>query len=136
MKTRYKQIHKFLSGLTIVPGVLCAPLVVSPTVGAELKCGILPQSICKNADQPPSGNDVKNTATWGLLKLGVQIMTAGVAILAIAGIIYGSVLYISAGPNQEQVKKAKGIFLNVVIGIVAFAAMFGFLQWLIPGGVF
>jgi archaellum component FlaF (FlaF/FlaG flagellin family) len=63
-------------------------------------------------------------------------MTAGVAILAIIGIIYAAVLYTSAGPNQEQVKKAKDMLRNVVIGIIAFALMAALLQWLVPGGVF
>jgi hypothetical protein len=63
-------------------------------------------------------------------------MAAGVGVLALAGIVYGSVLYTSAGGNQEQVKKAMGIFTNVVIGIVAYAGMWTLLNFLVPGGVF
>ena len=73
---------------------------------------------------------------WGLLLLVVNILTGGVFIAAIGGIIYASVLYTSAGGNQEQVKKARTMITNVVIGIVAFALMFALLQWLVPGGVF
>lgn len=115
-------------------GAIALPLVVQPHANA-LECGVLPTSICQNADKPATGGDVKTTATWGLLKLGVQIMTAGVAILAIIGIIYAAVLYTSAGPNQEQIKKAKDTIRNVVIGVVAFALMGALLQWLVPGGV-
>jgi hypothetical protein len=50
--------------------------------------------------------------------------------------VYGAVLYTSAGGNQEQVKKARTIFTNVAIGIIAFAAMWSLLNWLVPGGVF
>lgn len=135
MKKQYKHIKVMTMGLFVAIGMVATLIAPAQSVRA-LDCGILPQSICKDADKAPTGGDVKTTATWGLLKLGVQIMTAGVAILAVGGLIYGSVLYISAGPNQEQVKKAKGMFLNVAIGIVAFALMFGLLQWLIPGGVF
>ena len=66
----------------------------------------------------------------------IRIMTAGVAILAIGGLIYGGVLYTSAGPNQGQIARAKDVIRNVIIGIIAFALMFSLLQWLIPGGVF
>jgi hypothetical protein len=63
-------------------------------------------------------------------------LTAGVGVLALAGIVYGAVLYTSAGGSPEQIKKARTIFVNVVVGVVAFAAMWGLLNFLIPGGVF
>ena len=66
----------------------------------------------------------------------VNILTAGVALTAVAGIVYGAVLYVSAANSPEQVKKAKTILINVVIGVVTFALMYSLLQWLIPGGVF
>jgi len=49
--------------------------------------------------------------------------------------VYGSILYTSAGGNPEQVKKARTIFTNVVIGVVAFAGMWALLNFIIPGGV-
>lgn len=75
-------------------------------------------------------------AIWELLQTTIGILAAGVGVLALAGIVYGAVLYTSAGGNPEQVKKAKNIFVNVVIGVVAFAGMYVVLEFLIPGGVF
>ncbi len=116
---------------------LTAPLVanVSAADEEELKCGILPPSICGAAKQ---GDDktVEDTGIWKLLLLVVNIMTAGAAIAAVGGIVYGAVMYSTAGGNQEQVKKARGILTNVVIGVGAFAAMYALIQWLIPGGIF
>jgi len=86
--------------------------------------------------QDGTGSDIKNTGLWGILLLVINILTAGVAVIALAGIVYGSILYTSAGGSQEQVKKAMGIFTNVVIGIIAFAGMWTLLNFLIPGGVF
>ena len=63
-------------------------------------------------------------------------MTAGVGVLALAGIVYGAVLYTSAGGSPEQIKKARTIFTNVVIGVLAFAGMYTLLQFIVPGGVF
>lgn len=90
---------------------------------------------CKNNVEPATQNLSQN-GVWGLLLLAINILTAGVGIAAIGGIVYGSILYTSAGGSPEQVKKAVGIITNVVIGIVAYALMFGLLNFLIPGGVF
>jgi hypothetical protein len=88
---------------------------------------------CTNVDEE---GGVKQTGLWSILMLVIQILTAGVGVIALAGIVYGSVLYTSAGGSQEQVKKAMTIFTNVVIGVIAYAGMWALLNFLIPGGVF
>ena len=89
-----------------------------------------------NCDQGADGDTPEETGIWGVLILTINIMVGGVGVLAIAGVVYGSILYTSAGGNPAQIQKAKGIFVNVVIGVVAFAAMYTLLNFLIPGGVF
>ena len=93
-----------------------------------------PYGLCNNRVAP--NNSVERSGVWGLLVMAIKILTAGVGILAVAGIVYGSVLYASAGGSPEQVKKAMGIISNVVIGIVAYALMYALLNFLIPGGLF
>ncbi|HMS92802.1 MAG TPA: hypothetical protein PKD28_00295 [Candidatus Saccharibacteria bacterium] len=122
-----------ITTLTLGLATLLTP--IAPTAAAaDLECGVLPSSLC-NAATKGDKDKIEDTGVWKLLKLVVNIMTAGAGILAIAGIIYGSVMYTTAGGNQEQVKKARGILTNVVIGVIAFAAMWALLQWLLPGGV-
>ena len=75
-------------------------------------------------------------AIWSLLLTAITILTAGVGVVALGGIVYGAVLYTSAGGNPEQVKKAMGIFTNVSIGVIAFAGMYVLLNFIIPGGIF
>ena len=131
MKATYKYI-----GVTI--GISLAAffgsIVLQPSASA-LECGVLPKEVCQNADKGDA-KDVKGTGVWKLLLFVLQIMTGGVILLAIAGVVYGSVLYTSAGGNQEQVKKARTVITNVVIGVLLFVLMFGLANWLIPGGVF
>lgn len=79
---------------------------------------------------------ITDSGIWGILMIAINILTAGVGILAVAGIVYGSILYASAGGSAEQIKKAMTVFTNVVIGIVAYAAMYAFLNFIIPGGIF
>lgn len=135
MKIKYKKIMQVIMGLSVISAFALSPVMLSSNVGA-VDCSVLPQDICNAAGEKPQGGDVKNTAVWKLLLLVVNILTAGVAILAIGGIIYGAVLYTSAGDNQGQLAKAKDTIRNVIVGIVTFALMYSLLQWLIPGGVF
>lgn len=133
-----KKIHTYIVLALVAIGCvsLAAPVVTNANAAdEELKCGVLPPSICGAAKK---GDDktVEDTGVWKLLLLVVNIMTAGAAIAAVGGIVYGAVMYTTAGGNQEQVKKARGIITNVVIGVVAFAAMYALLQWLVPGGIF
>lgn len=89
---------------------------------------------CDNVTVGKDG--VENTGVWSILLTVINLLTAGIAIVAIGGIIYGAVLYTSAGSSQEQVKKSMDIIKNVVIGIVAYALMYSGLNFLIPGGLF
>lgn len=107
---------------------------LTPASIASADCGGVPTSVISCSQG--GGTNLEETGVWGILLLAVNILTAGVGILALAGIVYGAILYTSAGGNPEQVKKARGIFINVVIGVVAFGIMFTLLNFLVPGGVF
>ncbi|MGK2896503.1 MAG: hypothetical protein ACSLEY_02805 [Candidatus Saccharimonadales bacterium] len=102
----------------------------SDTTTAPSGCGDIKTAIIK-CDDSKGGN-----AIWGILLLVLRILTAGVGIVAVGGIVFAALLYASAGDNAGQVTKAKELIFNVVLGLVAYAAMFAFLQWIIPGGVF
>lgn len=123
-----------LGGLLLVPFAVTS---LSPvTASAAGKCGGVETAIIscnENSDKPTS---VEQTGVWGLLNLIIKIMIAGVGVLALVGFVYGAVLYTSAGGNPEQVKKARTIINNVIIGVIAFGLMFTLLNFIVPGGVF
>lgn len=112
-----------LSGLLIVPPVSAA------------KCGGVDTAII-DCDQPGSESDVKKTGLWGLLLLGINILTVGVGVAAVVGITWGSALFLTAAGNPTQFAKGRMVIWNTVIGIVVYAAMYAFLNYLIPGGLF
>ena len=118
-----------LGGLLLLPVAIVA---ISPS--AQAACGGVETSII-NCNQG-GGDKVTDTGLWGVLILVINIMTAGVGVLALAGLIYGAVLYTSAGGSPEQIKKARTIFTNVVIGVIAFGGMYVLLNFIVPGGVF
>ena len=71
----------------------------------------------------------------GILVLVINILTAGVGIAAVGGIIWAAFLYVTAEENAGQVSKAKLLITNVVVGIVAYFLMYALLNFLIPGGL-
>lgn len=105
------------------------------TVNAA-ECGGRPTAIINCEQKGGEGADVEETGLWGLLLMVINILTAGVGVVALGGIVYGSVLYATARGSVEQTKKAQAIFRSVVIGVVLFAGMYMLLEFIVPGGVF
>lgn len=66
----------------------------------------------------------------------INILTAGVGILAVGAVIYGAILYGTSGDMPENMKKAKEIWINTVIGLVLFAFIVVITNFLVPGGIF
>ena len=114
--------------------VLMATIAIAFTTPVSAECGSVDTALI-NCSQT-GGGGVENSGLWGILLIVINVMTAGVGVLALAGIVYGAVLYTSAGGSPEQIKKARTIFTNVVIGVLAFAGMYTLLQFIVPGGVF
>ena len=83
-----------------------------------------------------ANHDLQKTGIWGMLRVIINIMTAGIGITAVGGLLYGGILYASSGGSPDNVKKAKTIITDIVIGLVAYALMFAFLNFIIPGGLF
>lgn len=118
----------FVSALSFA--VLAEPAFAQGDKGCETNTSIITCDIDEGAD------GIEGTGLWSVLILAINILTALVGVAALGGIVYGAALYTAAGGNAEQTKKAMGIITNVVIGVIAFALMFAFLNFIIPGGVF
>lgn len=126
---KYKQT---LLGLGLVAAVIGGSLAFAPTANAELKCTVLPDFICGAAEE----GTLESSGTWQLLILIVNIMTAGVGLVAIAMIAYAAFKYTTAQSDENQTKEAKEMIRNVAIGLMIYAFMWAGIQWLVPGGVF
>ncbi len=125
--------RNLVAGFFLVFGLVA---VATPMTAQALEsCGGVDTAII-SCEQGGEGKGAKNTGLWGILLLAINILVTGVGVVALAGIVYGAILYTSAGGSQEQVKKAMTVFTNVVIGVIAFAGMWALLNFLVPGGVF
>lgn len=137
MKLKQKVSVMVAAALAVLSiGTMAAPMAAADcgTGDAAIKTSIIGGDICKGIDN--KSPDAQNNGVWKLLILVLNIMTAGVGVLGVAGIVYGSVLYTTAADKAEQTKKAIGIITNVVIGIIAYGLMYLVLNFLIPGGIF
>ena len=117
---------------------MCSILTSSVAVFSDasaLRCGGIETSVisCGGKD---GESKLEKTGVWSILLGAVNILVTGVGVLAVAGVVCGSILYTSAGGNPEQVKKAKSIFTNIAIGVIAFGGMYALLNFIVPGGVF
>ena len=121
--------------VSVAMSLLAGAISVVGLVPSYADCGGVQTAII-NCSQSGGSGGIEKTGLWGILLITINILTAGVGILAVAGIVYGAILYMSSGGNPEQVKKARTVFTNVVIGVVAFGGMFALLNFLVPGGVF
>jgi hypothetical protein len=139
---KLKQTVKMLvAGFIFMVGVATFATVSTPVFAAD--CDPATQSCCGgvqtsliSCDQTGASGDLKDTGIWGVLLLAINILTAGIGVAAVAGIVYASILYTSSGGDQERIKKAMTIITDIVIGVVAYALMYAALNFLVPGGIF
>lgn len=134
MKIKQK-IKMAFSATLVVLALVALPVssVFAASDGCNYNGAILNGStLCNSSSSDPA----QKSAVWGILLLAINILTAGVGIAAVGGLIYGAILWSAAGGNPGQVQKARQIITNVVIGIIAYALMFSFLNFLVPGGIF
>jgi amino acid transporter len=113
-------------------------LMASPVAHAD--CGGVKTSIINcsqpGGDKDKGTKDVQKTGVWGLLIFILNIMTGGVGIAAVGGMVYAAILYASSSDSAEQVKRAKDIMRNIAIGIIAYVLMYVLINFIVPGGVF
>lgn len=119
--------------LPIMAGVFLGaqPAAALGKNGCEVETAIIK---CDNVKEGSSNPE--DTGVWSLLLTAINILVAGVGVVALAGVVYGGILYTSSGGSPEQIKKARTVITNVVIGVIAFAGMYALLNFIIPGGVF
>lgn len=70
----------------------------------------------------------------GLIKMAIWIMSAGIGVVAVGGIVWGAILYTSAG-SSDRAKKGIEVIRNVVLGLLLYIFMLAIINFLIPGGL-
>lgn len=120
----------------LVSAVVAVSLSVLPMFGALIVAGPV-----FAADENDGGGSSKvetsilpsNMDIDGILKLVLNVLVYGLGAAAVLGVIIAGIQYMTARDNEGQVATAKKRLIEIVIGLVAWAVMYGALNWLIPG---
>lgn len=67
---------------------------------------------------------------------GIQLFSAAFGLIAVISIIMGGIQYTASAGDPQKVTAAKKRILNTIVAIVAYFFLYGFLQFLVPGGLF
>ena len=97
--------------------------------------------------RPPSGSyDTTTNASIGAVEDSplfkqylipvINILSAGVVATSAVFMVVAGIQYSSGRDNPQMVAAAKARIINVIIGLVAYLFIYGFLQFIIPGGYF
>ena len=73
---------------------------------------------------------------FAVLNVILNVLTWGVGIAGTLGIVITGITYMTAKDDITQMTKAKNRLIQIIIGLAVYAVMWGFLQWLLPGGIF
>lgn len=106
-------------------------MLLTMPVFAECPEGCVPTAILGengcSCDENGDGSGILS-----ILDLVIKIMTVCIGIVATIGITISGVQYLTAGGNEEQIKKSKRRIFEIVIGLAAYAIMAALLSWLLP----
>jgi hypothetical protein len=80
--------------------------------------------------------DGSNCGIINYLNIFMNMVSGAIAIAVIGNIIYAGIQYSMAQGDPGNVGKAKTRIRNALVAFIMYVSLFGFLQWLIPGGVF
>ena len=74
-------------------------------------------------------------AIFKVVAFFTKVVSAGVLVLAVIGIIICGIMILTAGSDAGKLARAKKRIVEIVIGIVVYALMFTIVNFIIPGGI-
>lgn len=109
----------------------------SATANAKNECSGTPTFFdfgCEsgtNKDKSGNANPISR-----ILFTVISWLTGLVTLAAIGGVIYGGILYASAGDNAGQTQKGIMFVFNAVLGLMLWIGAYAIINFLVPGGLF
>lgn len=100
-------------------------LFISKPVFAA-SCGGIETSLI-SCDEGGSGS------IYHILSLVVDILSIGIGIVAVIGIIVAGIQYLTSRGEPANATKAKHRLLGIAIGVLCYAVLWAGLRWLLPG---
>lgn len=107
------------------------PSCDSQTVDPDSRCEVV--SKCNVKD-----GAAINSSNCEIIKFVLNIinaLSAMVVLVVIVSIIIAGIQYSASGNNPQITAAARKRIVNALLALVAYAFMYAFLQWAVPGGV-
>lgn len=94
---------------------------------------------CPTAQDPCNGNISNTQALTCVFKKYVNpviaLLSAAVGIIVVITIVRGALMYTTSSGDPSKAAAGKQHIINALIGLVAYLALYVFLQFMIPGGL-
>jgi hypothetical protein len=87
---------------------------------------------CNKKDALP---DSENCIIIKYVQIFINILSGLVGVAVIGSLIVGGIQYSASAGDPQAVAAARKRISNALFALLAFALMYGFLQWIVPGGV-
>ena len=89
-----------------------------------------------DCSDPSSNLNEDNCGIIKLLNIVFNFVSGGVILAVIGNIIFAGIRYSTAQGNPSTSGAAKNRIRTAVMALLMYFLLYGFLQWLIPGGIF
>ena len=80
--------------------------------------------------------DSSNCQIINRLVQGINLLSAVVGVVVVMMIVWAGIKYTMSKDDPQQTAAAKEHIKNAIIALLVYLFMFGFLQWVVPGGIF
>lgn len=90
---------------------------------------------CDPSAECTEGTDPANCGITRYLKIFVNVLSGLVGVVVVGVLVLGGIQYAASAGDPNAAAAARKRINNALLALVAFAFMYGFLQWLVPGGV-
>lgn len=109
----------------------------SPSSDVPLKCKIDPTADGCSAKMECTKGDLSeaNCGITRYLRAFINLLSALVGIVVVMVMVIGGIQYSTSAGDPNAAAAAKKRISNAILALITFAMMYGFLQWIVPGGV-
>lgn len=77
-------------------------------------------------------DDKEGCGVYTVLQFIIDLLTIGIGVAAVLGIVISGILYLTARGNVAQTTKAKRRIYEIVMGLVAYVALYAITSFLLP----
>lgn len=122
---------RLISPLVVLTAFITTSFIL-PNTALAAKCNDVETSLINCTDE---GGEDDSGGIRHILLLVLDIFGIGAGILAVIGIAWAGIQYLTAGGDATKSAKSRRRIFEVVIGVACYALLWGFARWLLPGNI-